>query len=632
MRLWQYLTWKIELCALVLLESFPYSNAFELEPSMAELLKSSNIFEVIAVSQPSEGPIPEKLFYYAVEQRSCPLFVDEKLGVLDLMSKIDRSAFMTDVDGKCEIFVSDVMRKQLERSKTLENITAYKHFLGENLIDSYGAHETSVVFPSYLEDDGMTPHAGIRIELNDSSKAPQVIVKAIAVPILEEAQVSEEFYKKRVKQPCEAASRIFEDYYDCYFQDRLRALKRVPRPKARSSVEDRLHTSCNHKSKPFPARVFPLTTFNTGLDAEELETFRPFNNIKFKNLQRAIFDPECRDVARSLKLFLPDLPWVFIEGISGDFHERREYLKKNVKDNQDQAIKMVRHRRFHIHFNQREVDLICTHTEADFQRGEVQARFALQHVKFVILDNRQTVRFIGPLPAPRGYTRISTKPKYTIEMFNDLDLDKKKADGILGITRAVVLRPLKGTRPTPLSLCVINRKKTPFHLGHGSVWCRGIKIDLILNKDDKVDLKFSCMDVDTFTNLIFLKKEYNTAILAEVHIEPERMIEVAVGVFEESFFNYNKLDKNCLSYMYTLAMRLSHYRWNRASRMDFPQQSVYSGRYTVEQRDEYQAAVNHFANVMFRMKAFQSKSKKEKVVHWVSRRGLDGDMIYLNSQ
>ncbi|KAG0283977.1 hypothetical protein BGZ96_011671 [Linnemannia gamsii] len=461
--------------------------------------------------------------------------------------------------------------------------------------------------------------------------SPNDIARDEAPPTIPKSpSPSQEFYKERIKQPCEAVSRIFEDYYDCYYKDRLRNLKRVPRPKSQSSVKDRLRTSHNPKPKAFTTRVFPLASLNIGMDAEELETFRPFNNIKIKTLQRAVFDPESRDVARSLKLFLPDLPWVFIEGVSDDFDERRGLLKTRLKD--DQTIKQIQSRRFHVHFHQTEVDLICMHIEVDYQRGKVQARFALQHVKFVILDNRETVRFIGPLPAPRGYARSLTTPTYKIEMFEDLDLDKKKAAGILGITRGFVPKPLTRTSPTPLSLCVINRKKTKFHLGHGSVWCRGIKIDLILNGDNKVDLKFSCMDVATFTKKLFDKDEYNVAILTEVCIEPDRMIEVAVGVFEESFSDYSMVDKNCLSYMYTLAMRLSQYRCDRAQRMEFPQQSVYEGRYTVEQRNEYQASLNHFLNVRLRMEAFQSKSIKEHLVHWVSRRGLDGDMVYLNSQ
>ncbi|KAF9080633.1 hypothetical protein BGX23_001877, partial [Mortierella sp. AD031] len=393
-------------------------------------------------------------------------------------------------------------------------------------VDSYGEHDAFVLFPSYIEDNGLTPYAGFSIKFDDSRKGYSIFSKDTTVPMLEGAQGSVEFYRERVKQSCEAASRIFEDYYDCYFKDRLRTLKRVPRPKSQSSVKDRLRTSYTPKLKTFPTRVFPLTSFNIGMDAEELETFRPFNNIKFKTLQRAVFDPECRDVARSLKIFLPDLPWVFIEGISDDFHERREALKGNLKD--DQARKKLQSRRFHVHFRQYEVDLICTHIEADFQRGEKQARFALQHVKFVILDNRETVRFIGPLPAPRGYVRSLTQPTFKIEMFEGLDLDKKKATGVLGITRTVVLKPLIRTWPTPLSLCVINRKKTKLHLGHGSVWCRGIKIDLILNNDKEVDLKFSAMDVGTFTKKLFCSGEYNVAILTEVRIEPDRLIEVAV--------------------------------------------------------------------------------------------------------
>ncbi|KAF9275483.1 hypothetical protein BGZ68_010762 [Mortierella alpina] len=483
------------------------------------------------------------------------------------------------------------------------------------------------------KDDGLTPHDGFSIELNDGRKGYRLFLKETTDPMPEGPQVSIKFYKERVKQPCEAVSRIFEDYYSCYFKDRLRTVKRVPRPESQSSVKDLLRTTYNSETISYPCRVFPLTSFNTGLDPEELEVFRPFNNIKFKTLQRAVFDPECQDVTRSLKLFLPDLPWVHIEGISDDFYELRQYMEKLLKD--DQAIKMLEKRRFHVHFNQREVDMICADIAADFQRGEVQARFALQHVKFVILDKKETVRFIGPLPAPRSFAHNLiglNGPTYKIEMFEGLDLDKKKANGILGITRSVVLKPLPGTLPTPLSLCVINRRKSKFHLGHGSVWCRGIKIDLILNDDNEVDLKFSGMGVATFTNKFLDKPEYNVAILAEVRLEPDRLIEIAIGVFEESFYNYSKMDKNCLSYMYTLAMRLSHHRCDRAPKMDFPQQSVYSGRYTVEQRNEYQASVNHFVNVRIRMEAFQSKSKKEKFVHWVSRRGLDGDMVYLNPQ
>ncbi|KAF9951863.1 hypothetical protein BGZ70_000811 [Mortierella alpina] len=447
----------------------------------------------------------------------------------------------------------------------------------------------------------------------------------------EEAQNSTAFYWKTVKQPCEAVSRIFENYYDCYYKDRLHSIKRVPRPKPENSAEDRARVKHLPGIKVFPMRVYPLTSFNTGMDAEELETFRPFNNIKIKTLQRAFFDPECEDITRSLKLFLPDLPWVLIEGISDDFPSIRDNLTKQLKG--DRAHRSRLFRRFRIHFHQREVDMICMSVIADFQRGKAQARYFLQHVKFVILDDRETVRFIGPLPAPRAYPcRLSEEPAYRIEMVEGLDLDKRRSAGVLGITRTVIFTPPTKSRPTPLSLCVINRSKTKFHLGHGSVWCRGIKIDLILNNDNRVDLKFSAMDVATFTDKIFLKPEYNAAVLTEVRIELDRLVEIAVGVFEESFFNYSKLDKNCLSYMYTLAMRLSHYRCDRAPSMDFPQQSVYLGRYTVFQRDEYQASINHFVNVRMRMKVFQSKSKKEKIVHWVSRRGLDGDMVYLNPQ
>ncbi|CAO3568786.1 unnamed protein product [Mortierella alpina] len=614
----------------LLQESHPYSQAIELEPSMAELVKPLDIFKIITVYQPQAGAVPDKPTFYATIPGPSPLFVDEKLGVLDLMRKTDRSIFYSGTDGENGLHASHVVESQLQNGKKLDNITVYQHLPSETLVDSDGEHEAFVLFPSYIEADGVTPHAGFSIQLNNSRNRYHLQREKTTVLMPEEAQNSAAFYRKRVKQPCEAVSSIFENYYDCYFKDRLHSIKRVPKPKPQSYAEDRARVKRLPGIKVFPSRVYPLTSFNTGMDAEELETFRPFNNIKIKTLQRAFFDPECEDVTRSLKLFLPDLPWVFIEGISGDFSQIRHYLIKRLKG--DRAQRRLQTRRYLVHFNQREVDMVFMFIEADFQRGKAQARFTVHHVKFVILDDRETVRFIGPLPAPRGYARFPIEPTYRIEMVDGLDLDKRKSAGILGITRAVFFKPTTKGKPTPLSLCVINRSKTKFHLGHGSVWCRGIKIDLILNNDKRVDLKFSAMDVATFTEKIFLKQEYNAAVLTEVRIELDRLVEIAVGVFEESFFNYSKLDKNCLSYMYTLAMRLSHYRYDRAPRMDFPQQSVYSGRYTVFQRDEYQASVNHFVHVRMRMKVFQSKSKKEKIVHWVSRRGLDGDMVYLNPQ
>ncbi|CAO3568783.1 unnamed protein product [Mortierella alpina] len=614
----------------LLQESHPYSHAFELEPSMAELVKSLDNLEVITVYQPQNGSIPEKPSFYAVGRGPSPLFVDKELGVLDLMSKTDRSVFYSEADGKHGLHASHVMQSQLRSGKKLDNITVYEHLPSETLVDSDGEHDAFVLFPSDIEADGVTPHAGFSIQLNNSRNRYHLRREKSAALMPEEAQSSEAFYRRTVKQPCEAVSRIFENYYDCYFKDRLHSIKRVPRPKPQSYAEDRARVKHLPGLKVFPSRVYPLTSFNTGMDAEELETFRPFNNIKIKTLQRASFDPECEDITRSLKLFLPDLPWVLIEGISGDFLKIRDHLKKRLKD--DRVHRSLLFRRFFIHFNRREVDMICTSTVADLQRGEAQASFHLQHVKFVILDDRETVRFIGPLPAPRGYPRRLSEPVYRIQMVEGLDLDKQKSAGILGITRTVVFTPPTGGMPTPLSLCVINRKKTKLHLGHGSVWCRGIKIDLIRNDDKRVDLRFSAMSVAVLTEKIFRKPGYNAAVLTDVRIEPDRLVEIAVGAFEESFFNYSKFDKNCLSYMYTLAMRLSHYRLDRAPRMDLPQQSVYLGYYTVEQRDEYQASVNHFVNVRMRMKVFQSKSKKEKMVHWVSRRGLDGDMVYLNSQ
>ena len=163
------------------------------------------------------------------------------------------------------------------------------------------------------------------------------------------------------------------------------------------------------------------------------------------------------------------------------------------------------------------------------------------------------------------------------------------------------------------------------------MWCRGIKIDLIINKYDQVDLKCSYVEPADFHDK-FMNNKYDVGVLTEVDISHDRLVEVAVGVFEESFFDYSTLSKNCIAYMDMLAMRLSHFRVNRLPGFDIKDRKFEDYVFTEQERDEIQKSLNHYWNVQARMSAFHSKSRLDKLIHQVSRRGVEGHAVLLNAQ
>lgn len=164
------------------------------------------------------------------------------------------------------------------------------------------------------------------------------------------------------------------------------------------------------------------------------------------------------------------------------------------------------------------------------------------------------------------------------------------------------------------------------------MWCRGIKIDLIINEYDQVDLKFSYVESAVFKDTFMDKDKYNVGVLTEVDISHDRLVEVAVGVFEESFFDYSTLSKNCIAYMDMLAMRLTHYRVNRLPGFDVKGRKLEDYVFTEQERDEIQKSLNHYWNVQARMSDFHSKSRLDKLIHQVSRRGVEGHAVLLNAQ
>ncbi|KAG0195963.1 hypothetical protein BGX28_000324 [Mortierella sp. GBA30] len=215
-------------------------------------------------------------------------------------------------------------------------------------------------------------------------------------------------------------------------------------------------------------------------------------------------------------------------------------------------------------------------------------------------------------------------------------VDEHKADGVLGITNIIPLEPLTYNSATPQSLCIINKRNSDVqscYLAHGSVWCRGIKIDLIINEYGQVDLKCSYVETAKFIHQFMNDKydKYNVEVLTEVDISHDRLVEVAVGVFEESFFDYSTLSKNCIAYMDMLAMRLTHYRVDRLPGFDVKGRKL-GDVFTEQERDEIQKSLNHYWNVQARMSNFHSKSRLDKLIHQVSRRGVDGHAVLLNAQ
>lgn len=595
---------------------------------------------LIPVSLPPSGPNTGKRPIRILARKPSELFIHDTKGVLQLMLDSDRLICLNDIDGECSYSAGRELLKNLRlgKSKKSSNLVWYNHFFDESMNDGVGEYPAFIFFPSYTLVDGVTPFSGFRyvpghtpgsfyLEAPPQSDLREDLCRIVPVQ-LQRKSVDAGLYLKKIKQSCEAVSVMLGDqYYGCYFKDRWCAINRLPMSRDRHLYE-----------------LFGVSNFDLGMSDDSLRTFRPFNNIQFKTLQRARFDPECKDISRSVQLFLPHLPWYIAKKISGVFSYTRQCFEKEMKEymrtralgrtpKKDPEAEAIR--TYYVHFNELEVDLVGTDIVTDIQHGKLETRRSMWHVKFSILNDDKTVRLIGPLPAPLRRADRPTGPTYKIEVCPDPNrVDENKADGILGVTHTIPLEHLTYTSPTPRSLCIINKRKSDnqsAHLAHGSVWCCGIKIDLIINEYGQVDLKCSYVDTAQF-NGRFPKDRFSVALLTEVDISHDRLVEVAVGVFEESFFDYSKLSKNCIAYMDMLAMRLTHYRVNRLPGFDLKGRKFEEKVFTEQERDEIQNSIIHYGNVQARMYDFHSKSRLDKLIHQVSRRGVDGHVVLLNAQ
>ncbi|KAG0211407.1 hypothetical protein BGX33_004346 [Mortierella sp. NVP41] len=553
------------------------------------------------------------------------IFIHETLGVLELMWNTDRSIYVSRSQGQPGFLASRKLQKQiaLGNQDFLEGLSVYYRHDDENL----GEHPAIVVFPLPGEDDKNLVR---KIEL-DSADEAEGNLEDRAGNTLDakkkrralndrKAAAYANFFREKIKQSCEAVTMLFEECHSGYFKERWYPIYRRETP--------------GHQ-KSFVLCAVP--NFDLGLSQESLEIFRPFNNIQFKILQKATFDSESHDLSRSIKLFLPHMTWNTVEDISEVFNADRLFGKRDnsLKRHLKSMGGVASDRRFYVYFDQLEVDLIRMDTNFEYANGRVQTRFSLHHVKFSILDDAETVPLIGPLPAPLGIVEDPSEPLYKLRVgvFTDLkDFNKNKADGILGITYSVLKEPLTPLSLTPQSLCILNKRKSTqsSYLAHGSVWCCGVKIDLIINRYNEVDIKLSYVDIADFRSRFMESGRYNVAVLTDVDIKHDRLVEIAVGVFEESFFKYKITSKNCLAYMDTLARRLMHYRCNRLLRFDI------TTRMNVgimeKERDELQSAIKDFGQVYRRISAFQTKTRRERFLHWISRRGVEGNVIILNPQ
>ncbi|KAF9272112.1 hypothetical protein BGZ88_005201 [Linnemannia elongata] len=526
--------------------------------------------ELTPVSLLQHEPITGKRPIRAHGMKPSELFIHDRRGVLQLMLDSDRLICSNDIDGERYFSVGNELLEKLRlgTSKKSSNLVCY-HLFCDEIKGGVGTGPATafIFYPSDTLVDGVTPFSGFRYVPDDTPASfhleapPQRDLRedifGIGPVQLLRKPVDVELYSKKVKQSCEAVLEMLGDEdYSCYLKDRWCAINRLPPSRDQQHCE-----------------LFGVPNFNLGMSDDSLRTFRPFNNIQFKTLQKARFDPD----------------WA--------------------------------NRSYYVHFNELEVDLVGIDTVADIQHGKV--------------ETSKTMRLIGPLPAPLRRAERPTGPTYKIEMSPDLNsVDEHKADGILGITNIIPLEPLTYNSPTPQSLCIINKRNSDnqsCYLAHGSVWCRGIKIDLIINKYDQVDLKCSYVEPAEFHDK-FMNKKYNVGVLTEVDISHDRLVEVAVGVFEESFSDYRTLSKNCIAYMDMLAMRLSHYRVNRLPGFDVNGRKFEDYVFTEKERDEIQKSLNHYWNVQARMSAFHSKSRLDKLIHQVSRRGVEGHAVLLNAQ
>ncbi|KAG0196275.1 hypothetical protein BGX33_001853, partial [Mortierella sp. NVP41] len=432
----------------------PSIRVLAMDPSQISIHDPFGILKMMLAYQPIGESICDEPSTHTMAMEPSRLFIHDTLGVLELMWNTDRSICVSVSGDQAMLSASRKLRKQLllGESECLSNLSVYQYFDDERLNDGTGEYDTFVLFPLYTKEDGLTPFGGFRLEPDNTLKhfylkEPQSgpSRSGITLPKPRGVQISMELYRAGIKQSCEAVSRMFEDYYSCYFTDRWRNVHRLPTPQDRDFLV-----------------IHSVPNFDLGMSHESLETFRPFNNIQIKALQRARFDPNSQDVSRSVKLLLPHLPWNIVEEISDQFYHVRQVHEKALKKSQGRvALGPTPHRgykfracrRFYVHFNRREVDLICMDTASDFQDGEVETRFSLRHAKFSILDDTETVPLIGPLPAPLGIADSPTGPTYKIAVYEGLDnLDKDKADGILGVTNSVRREPLTQTSPTPQSL------------------------------------------------------------------------------------------------------------------------------------------------------------------------------------
>ncbi|KAF9899206.1 hypothetical protein EC991_009331 [Linnemannia zychae] len=558
------------------------------------------------------------------------LFINNSLGVLELMWSTDRSISISMENGNGYFSASRKLIKQIKLGNTeyTSNLAVYQRFQDET-----EDHRSIIVFFLLLsEDDSVTPSheisfvpAGQNIapetnNTSDDAQASTAESSEAASERLNKNMLSEQYYNEKIKQPCEAVMLLFENSYAEYFKERWRGVHRLDAQGSRNSFM--IHTASN---------------FSLGLSKETLENFRPFNNIQIKALQSASFDAGSHDVSRSIKLFLPHLPWNIVEDISDTIDNARSIgnntraLKKALKaKTQEGHLAIENH---FVYFNRIEVDLIQLAVIFKYEEGEWRISVSLQHVKFSILDDTKTVPLLGPLPAPLGFANDTLEPLYSIEVCQDLkDLNKNKANGALGISFSVNIEPWQQTLPTSQSLCIINKLKSnqSSYIAHGSVWCCGVKIDLIINRYKEVDIKLSYVSVDEFQERYIDSGRYNVAVVSEVDISHDRLVEIAVGVFEESFFKYKITSKNCLAYMETLAKRLTSYRSNRLLRCNIVARP--DAKVTEKERDELQNAINHYADIQSRISAFRKKSRWEAFIHWISRRGVDGNVLIVNAQ
>lgn len=342
-------------------------------------LAKSEQGELIPVSLPRHEPITGKRPIRAHGVKPSELFIYGRRGVLQLMLDSDRLICSNDIDGKHFFSVGSELLKNLRlgKSKKSSNLVCYHHFCDE-MKDGVGTAPATafIFFPSDTLVDGVTPFSGFRYVPDDTPASfhleapPQSDLRqdifGIGPVQLRRKPVDVGLYSKKVKQSCEAVSVMLGDeYYSCYLKDRWCAINRLPASR-----------------DPQHCELFGVPNFNLGMSDDSLRTFRPFNNIQFKTLQRARFDPDCKDISRSVQLFLPHLPWHIAKHISSVFSYKRQCLEKVLEESMrtrpfgpipEQNPRMGK-RSYYVHFNELEVDLVGIDVVTDIQHGKVETR------------------------------------------------------------------------------------------------------------------------------------------------------------------------------------------------------------------------------------------------------------------